>query len=513
MLKKISALIVGGCIAVTAVSCVSPEPPENNITEEQGKKIMEELNTGIKHFTVDGTNILDPDGNIFLVKGVNVNGPGWVFPRDTLQDVALIADAWQFNTVRLCAAVGWHWAQGNNADLDGIIKAFTERNIVVMLELHDWTGIWPEERGYDIEGGVKWIPSIAELKAYWVDIAERFGHNPYVWFNIMNEPGSDNSRASAESWLSIHGEVIEAIRNTGAENIIVLDEHGWGQGSGYYGGAGSYDSAIIRMGTQLDAKYGNLVYSLHVYYAWRDGKSRFDAYFKDAHERGLCVIIGEFGVGKDDAGLHNAIKGMYNSAIPNNIGRIYWAWDDSFPLTYMGKGAGWTIDSSDGEKPGNLTWVGELIWADNRGLLTALVPDYDLMLLLLPNGDFEDGMTGWQDWGGASVQSGESYNGSNAMIIAAGATGGAGRSLDLKPGTAYVFSARGKGGGDVGVKYRDANTPEVETHVFVSFSGTEWEQKSVEFTLPDEFSGATLFIWKGGADIELYLDDLELSQG
>ena len=524
--KKLTVLIMGVCLILTGTACVSPggEPAaEESESIAENTNIINEgndmNNAKPKHFKVEGTKIIAPnDGKEFLIKGVNVNGPGWVFERDTLQDVELITDAWQFNTVRLCATIGWHWAQNNNSDLDGIIYAFTSKNVVVMLELHDWTGIYPGEEGYDIENGVKWIPSILELKEYWVDIARRYKNNPYVWFNIMNEPGSDNSKQSADLWLKIHGEIIEAIRKAGAGNIIVLDEHGWGQGSGYYGGKSSYDSAIIRMGPELNKKYDNLVYSLHVYDAWRDGKLRFDDYFRDAKELGLCVILGEFGVGKDDLGLHNAVKGMYNSAIPNNIGRIYWAWDDSFPLTYDGKGAGWTIDRTDGEKPGNLTWIGELIWLDNRGLLTAPVPDYSIDLPLLPNGDFEEGMTGWQDWGGCSVQDGESHDGSNALIIAAGSGGGAGRSIDLKPNTAYKFSAWGKTdiktnqGGDVGVKYRDAENPETEQHYFVTFTGIEWTQKTVEFTTPDEFSGATLFIWKGDENCTLYLDDLELAE-
>jgi len=502
------------CLTITATACVSSDN-ENNSEETENNEVVNDMNS-VKQFKVDGTKIISPDGEEFLIKGVNVNGPGWVFPRDTLQDVELIADVWQFNAVRLCATIGWHWAQNNNADLDGIIEAFTSRNIVVMLELHDWTGIYPKDYGYDIEDGVKWIPSVDELKEYWVDKAERFKDNPYVWFNIMNEPGSDNSKESADSWFDIHSRVIEAIRGTGSENIIVLDEHGWGQGSGYYGGKDSYDSSIIRMSPKLNKVYNNLVYSLHVYDAWRNGQSRFDDYFKDARELGLCVILGEYGVGKDSISQHSAVKSMFNSAIVNNIGRIFWAWDDSFPLTSIGNGAGWTIKSTDGEKPDTLTWVGELIWLDNRGLLIAPVPEYSLTLPLLPNGDFEDGMTGWQNWAQTSVVDGESYNGSKALIVDAGGSGGAGRSIELKPNTTYSFSAWGKAGKktssavDVGVKYRAADNPDNEQHYFVSFSGSEWVQKSMTLTMPEEFSGETLFIWKNDVNVAFYLDDLEL---
>jgi len=332
-----------------------------------------------KHFKVDGIKILNPDGNEFLIKGVNINGPGWCFPRDTLQDVELIIDVWKFNTVRLCAAIGWEWAKNFNKDLDPIIDAFTKRNIVVILEVHDYTGIYPPEKEYRDEHTYskhnKYIPSMSEFKEWWIDKANRFKDNPYVWFNIMNEPGADIDKKSADLWLESHTELIETIKSTGAENPIVIDEHAWGQGNGYLGGSSSYDSAIIRMGGELNKKYKNLIFSLHVYDTWKDGESRFNQYFSDAHKLGLCVILGEFGIVRNNKTQASAVMAMYNSAIPKNIGRMYWAWDDTaLPMTTAN--CGWRIDRTDGEKPGNLTWVGELVWLDNRGLLTAPVKNY-----------------------------------------------------------------------------------------------------------------------------------------
>jgi len=116
--------------------------------------------------------------------------------------------------------------------------------------------------------------------------------------------------------------------------------------------------------------YINIVYSLHVYDAWADGGDRFDRYFQDAKNRGLCVIIGEFGVMRGNAKQQSAVIAMYNSAIRHNIGRMYWAWDDSaLPMTT--EGCGWQIDKTDKAMPTNLTWAGELVWLDNRGRLSA----------------------------------------------------------------------------------------------------------------------------------------------
>jgi hypothetical protein len=466
------------------------------------------------NFKIDGAKIIAPDGGELLIKGVNVNGPGWVFKRDTLPDIELILDVWNFNSIRLCAAIGWEFATEHNKDLDGIIKAFTDRNIIVMLEVHDYTGSYPPDEGYR-RGHDAYVYPVSVFKDWWIDKANRFKENPYVWFNIMNEPGPDDSKASADSWYKIHNELIEAIRTAGAENIIVLDEHGWGQGSGYRGGIDGYASAVIRMGPKLNEKYDNLVYSLHVYDAWYDGKLDFDNYFKDAKDLGLCVILGEFGVGKGNISQHSAIKAMYNSAIPNHIGRMYWAWDDGgLPLTE--NGCGWAIDKTDGTMPDNLTWVGKVAWLDTHGLLEAPVPEYNLPLL--PNGDFKDRMTGWQNWGRSSVKDGEPLGKSgNVLSVDFGGAGGVGRLIELKPGTKYQFSAWGKNSAaantasTAGIKYSSADNPGYQHHETLSFTENEWTYKSLEFTTPEVFASASsAFIWKIDANTIFYITDMEL---
>jgi uncharacterized repeat protein (TIGR02543 family) len=474
------------------------------------------VTTATASFKVEGTKIIGLDGSEFLVKGVNVRGPDWGFARSTLQDLDLIVDVWQFNTIRLYMTMGmaWTWSQSYSEELDEIIDGFTSRGIVVMLELHDWTGLWPGDTGYWTNERQYWndyVPALSEMIDWWVDKAERFSDNPYVWFNIMNEPGIDNTEESATKWLNIHDAVIKAIRDTGAENIIVLDEHNWGQGNSYYGGASSYDSAVIRMGPTLNEQYTNLVFSLHVYDAWADGKDRFDTYFQDAKDRGLCVILGEFGVGIT-RGQHEAVKNMYESAISHGIGRIYWAWDNSLPLTTTGEGSGWTIDKTDGTKPTNLAWVGECVWADNRGLLTTPVPDFDPNLPLITNGGFELGLSGWMNWGGnaISIVNGASYDGSNALSIAFGSTGGIGQILALEPNTTYRFSVWAKGSGDLGIKYRLDTVDDFEYHNMLLFTEDDWENKFITFTTPDKFYFVMHFMWKGFPYSDFYVDNIEL---
>jgi hypothetical protein len=355
------------------------------------------------------------------------------------------------------------------------------------------------------------IRPLKDLVAWWVDKAERFKDNPWVWFNIMNEPGAGNTLEEAEMWYHVHDVVIQAIRDTGAENIIVLDDHNWGQAAGYFGGRESYDSAVIRKGPALLEKYGNLVFSLHVYGAWTDGASRFDRYFNDAKELGLAVVLGEYGVMRNCIGTHNAVWNMLNAALDHNIGRIYWAWDDNaLPLVEGENGRGYMIDRTDGEMPGNLTWVGEMVWLDNRGLLTAPIPMFDLGLPLVINHDFEDGMTAWHNWGGVSVVQGASHDGSACLLVERGVVGGGGQTVHIQPNTTYRFTVWGKGNAQVGVKFRIDDSDPYERHEGIDFNDDEWVERHIEFTTPNEIFGASIYIWKSGRNVEFFLDDVRL---
>ena len=474
------------------------------------------------NFKVEGSKILDLDGNELLLKGVNINGPGWCFSRGTMQDVSLIVDVWKFNSVRLCAATKWDsWAKNynNNAtdNFDTIIKAFTEKGIVVIIENHDYTGIWPTNEPQRLNSSDV-APPLSDHIAWWVDLAERFGDNPYVWFNIMNEPGSGCDQQQAEKWFDVHDQVIAAVRAAGTDNIIVCDEYDYGQGGGYMDRGTGWCSAVIRKGPALSAKYDNLVFSLHPY-GWTDGKSRFDAYLNDAKELGLCVIFGEYGVATNSLAGSNATYNMFNAAIEHNIGRMYWAWDDSgLPMCNSGQNRGWSINRTNGTKPTNLTWAGGLVWDDNHGTLTAPVPMYNLPPAVLTNGSFNSNLNSWSNWGNFTrvTDTATSWNGTSYAQIGAG-SGGFGQDFTVSPNTTYRLSAAAYGVADLGLKYIYKNEnmrdgAEFEYHNFINFKHPdEWKEDFITFTTPEDLyaTGGTVFIWKNDGPA-FRIDDIEL---
>ena len=303
-------------------------------------------------FRVSGSTIYDPQGNVFVARGTNVNGYNWVWDRSTTGDAASMDNCWNFNLVRVnsflfSGRIQWQQYSANN-NLDAIVNAFTSRGIVVMFEAHDHIGSYYQ--GSDLDTLVTWF----------TDLANRYRNNPYVWFDIMNEPGGRGG-IDSNQWINMHGRVIEAIRGTGANNIIVVE--------GAYGGQDSPgDSAILRFGQQLfnynGHQYGNIVFSIHPYDLWNN--SALGGFIDQVRAQNLALVIGEYGV-QTDQDVLRAAQAIFSDAVPRGIGIIVWHWDghDWNDLTANTTwGGGWEINNC--ANPTNLSWLGQQIWDVNH---------------------------------------------------------------------------------------------------------------------------------------------------
>jgi len=316
------------------------------------------------NFSVVGSTIYDPQGNEFITKGVNVNGYNWVWPRKTVDDINLIVDCWKFNLVRVnsflfLGEVPYEQYTDNN-NLDEIVNAFTARGIVVVFEAHDRVGSYYE--GEDLDTLVSWF----------TDLANRYKDNPYVWFDVINEPGAQYVIDEA-NWLLIHQSVIRAIRDTaGANNIILVEGAFGGQDVSIWDSQMVVDerSAILHLGDEVmtfDGKtYSNIVFSIHLYDKWNYGDHKMANYFDRVLARDFALIVGEYGI-QTNLPTRPAAESLFNTAVSRDIGRIVWQWDgsDDNDLTAgTSRGGGWEIN--DCQNPTNLSWLGQQVWNDNR---------------------------------------------------------------------------------------------------------------------------------------------------
>ncbi|HVW93016.1 MAG TPA: cellulase family glycosylhydrolase [Devosia sp.] len=315
-------------------------------------------------FSVADGTIIGPDGKPFVARGVNVSGPNWVWHHKTAPDAALIADCWGFNLVRvnifLFPETKYPQVDDNN-DLDAIVQAFTSRGIVVVIEAHDRIGSF--FAGADLKYLADW----------YAGLARKYRGNPYVWFDIMNEPGGYGP-PDGDKWLLTHRTAIAAIRDTaGADNIILVEGTTWGQDTGRLTPepVTVAESAILGLAGEVTAfggkTYDNIVFSIHVYDMWNFPPAKLAAYIAEVKRRHLALLIGEYGSETDD-GLSTlpATRAMFEVAVPQQVGRAVWHWDGGTvnTLTIGRPGGGWQIDSCTA--PHNLTPLGQLVWNDNH---------------------------------------------------------------------------------------------------------------------------------------------------
>lgn len=317
-------------------------------------------------FRVSGSIILGPDGKEFIARGININGMNWVWSREVTQDADLMTKTWKFNAVRVnCFEKKANGQYTANNNLDKIISTFTRKKVVTMLEVHDFIGTYPKNPA---EQG---RPSLTEFLNWWKTTAAKYKNNPYVWFNLMNEPG--NSDLSSE-WKTVNEKAIGVIRSTAPNNIIVCDGATWGQDAGKTEGDNvkAVDSAILTYGPAIKAKYKNIVFSVHMYDKWNYPAAKFENFVSQVKAKGLPLIIGEFGVWVNQARpYYDTVKSAISVSAKNKIGWFAWQWDggDENDLTTSGQGGAWEIDKKDGTKPGNLTWYGDKIWDMAHGVV------------------------------------------------------------------------------------------------------------------------------------------------
>lgn len=315
-------------------------------------------------FRVEGSTIYAPSGQPFISRGVNISGFNWVWDRPTMGDIDQITNCWAFNLVRLNNFLftdeqPWPHSSANN-NIDEIIQAFTSRGVVVVLEAHDRIGGYYQ--GDDLTTLVNWF----------TDLASRYKDNPYVWFDVSNEPGGRGG-IDVENWLNMHRQVIRAIRDTAGNNSIIIVEGangGQDAGDSSSGNVADAASAILSYGNDVitfDSRtYPNIVFSIHPYDQWNGGDARMADFFDRVRARNFAMIIGEYGV-RTDQDVQPATQSIFNTAPARNIGLVVWHWvggDDNDLTANTSTGGGWEIN--DCTNPTNLSWLGQMVWNHNH---------------------------------------------------------------------------------------------------------------------------------------------------
>jgi Cellulase (glycosyl hydrolase family 5) len=347
------------------------------------------------NFTVVNGQILDPAGNSFVPVGLHLTGRHGASPQASVGAVNAMK-AWGMNTARIVTcldpacdgappgAIGYV----TNSDTDAIVRDLTARKAVAMIE------------SYHISAGT--FPTDAQqvqVGDWWADVAARYKDNPYVWFNLMNEPGENANYgvgAVDPRWLSWNSYLAGRIRGAGAENPIVIDGSNNGQDIQYNTEGGQLArtdaSAILTYGPEIMKQYKNVIFSLHVYDVWGKGTdaqndARLIDYVSRVRATGAALIVGEAGFsenGLEPRGVLSTfgVQAVYRNAAALKLGVIAFAIPNSnFPEQLAANNKPYVLTlgtigdvnqlNSD-TSPTNLSKLGTYVWNYTKGMQAAL---------------------------------------------------------------------------------------------------------------------------------------------
>lgn len=249
-------------------------------------------------FTVNGTKLLDANGNEFVMRGIN-HPHCWFLSQDDTALPAIAATG--SNTVRIVCGAGIQYTADTVESLTKVVEQCKELDMVCVLEVHDITG--KDD-----------ITLLEQVTDWWIGVKDvLIGNEEYVILNIANEwVGQWNS----EIWRDGYVKVIPRLREAGIKNTIMVDAGGWGQ----------YGRSIKDYGMEVfnSDPDKNTMFSVHMYGSAGKNARTIEANIRGATDQGLCIIVGEFGYTHSDGDVDEAF--IMDYCCNNDIGYLGWSW-------------------------------------------------------------------------------------------------------------------------------------------------------------------------------------------
>ncbi len=259
-------------------------------------------------FFTSGERLYDVNGNEFIPRGIN--NPHIWFGNDTAINALDPIAACGSNLVRIVWETKGDTAKmlGTADELRYIIKLVTDKKMVAMPELHDFTG-------HDSLGDMHIAAN------YWTSDSIRPIMNEFKDRLLINIANEWTSWGHDSIWLEGYKLAISKMRNSGLEHCLVIDASGWGQD---INPIKKYAKELL----DFDPLH-NLLFDIHMYMAWNDEQKIIDElqYMVDNQ---IPIIVGEFGYDCNE-GKNNLECRVNDSVVVSTcnrlgIGFMPWSW-------------------------------------------------------------------------------------------------------------------------------------------------------------------------------------------
>lgn len=220
--------------------------------------------------SVDGTDLVDCNGEKIQLYGVSTHGLAW-FPQYVNEDAfRTLHDDWGINCIRLALYTeeyGGYCSGGDRESLKNLIKnGISYATAQDMYVIVDWHILHDQDPNVHKEDSI----------AFFQEISEEYADYTNIIYEICNEP---NGYATWESVKSYAEEVIPVIRENDEDAVILVGSPTWSQ---------DIDKAAAN-----PLEFDNIMYTLHFYAATH--KDDLRSRLKTCVDGGLPVFISEFG--------------------------------------------------------------------------------------------------------------------------------------------------------------------------------------------------------------------------
>ncbi|MCI8554195.1 MAG: cellulase family glycosylhydrolase [Clostridiales bacterium] len=221
---------------------------------------------------VNGTQLTDRQGNAVQLRGISTHGLAWYPGYVNESCFRQLHEEWGINAIRLAMYTeeyGGYCAGGDREALKELIhrgvSCAAAQGMYVIIDWHILSDGNPNRHA-------------DEAVAFFDEMAARYAGNPYVIYEICNEPNGGTGWGDIKAYAE---RVIAAIRSHDSEALILVGTPNWSQ---------YVDQAAADPITQYD----NLLYTLHFYAATHTEALRNT--MVAAIRSGLPVFVSEYGI-------------------------------------------------------------------------------------------------------------------------------------------------------------------------------------------------------------------------
>jgi endoglucanase len=297
--------------------------------------------------TVVGNRVCDQNGNPMQLRGMSLfwSNTGWGGEKFYNASVVNnLADTWNAPIVRASLGVegtGGYLesttaAAANEERVKAVVDAAIAKGMYVIIDWH-----YSSAALYT-----------SQATAFFTEMAQTYGSEPNVIFEIYNEPTS-NSWSSLKSYANT---VIGAIRDAGSTNLVVVGTPTWSQ------------DVDVAAADPITA-YTNVAYALHFYAGSHTQWLRDKA--NTAMSRGAALFVTEYGTcdASGDGNLNlTESKAWTDWMDQNQISSCNWSMNDKAETaSALVVGASTTGPWPDSQLTSSGAWVKSYILAGDDG--------------------------------------------------------------------------------------------------------------------------------------------------